>query len=336
MRQSGSSQDSKQKNNMDDNMNKYWSALKEEDHSDSFYKTELWLKNSSGYIPKPKNKFGLMKNYILTHKVKFALVIMTALLLAACNMPVTQNETLGHVIRWTVDTPEAIEKVKALPWVDQNNLSVSEWTTDDGKVLTSYNLVLTNSTQDQVMAYSKELEAIQGIVTVNILPLTEEVERPLYSMMLDNVFKIDINAKNMTDAELSAEVERQLKEGGINVETVDFKRDENNHRLIDIRMSPGENNNKGFQLNINDGDQKMKIEEMRKEGNQPIEEFDIKGKTDDQIRQMIKERFKDQNLQDSDIKITRDGEHVSVNINKSNKSSDQESNTRMNLKLETK
>ena len=336
MRQSGSSQDSKQKNNMDDNMNKYWSALKEEDHSDSFYKTELWLKNSSGYIPKTKNKFGLMKNYILTHKVKFALVIMTALLLAACNMPVTQNETLGHVIRWTVDTPEAIEKVKTLPWVDQNNLSVSEWTTDDGKVLTSYNLVLTNSTQDQVMAYSKELEAIQGIVTVNILPLTEEVERPLYSMMLDNVFKIDINAKNMTDAELSAEVERQLKEGGINVETVDFKRDENNHRLIDIRMSPGENNNKGFQLNINDGDQKMKIEEMRKEGNQPIEEFDIKGKTDDQIRQMIKERFKDQNLQDSDIKITRDGEHVSVNINKSNKSSDQESNTRMNLKLETK
>lgn len=336
MKQSISSQDSKQKNSIgEDNMERYWSALKEEDHSNSFYKTSVWLKNSSTSLSKPKTKIGLMKKYILTHKVKFALVIFTALLLAACNMPVTQNETVGHVLRWTVDSPEAVEKANSLPWVDKNNLSVNVNETDGSKI-TSYNLVLANSTLEDVQRYSKDLEAIPGVLEVQIMPLTEEVERPLYSKMLDDVFKIDINAKNMSDAELSAEVERQLKEGGIDVETINFRRDENNHRLIDIKMSDKGNNNKGFRLNINDGNQKMKIEEMRKEGNAPMEEFNIKGKSDDEIRQMIKERFKDNNLQDDDIKINRDGDKVSVDINKSNKNGNTESNTQMKMKLETK
>src|SRR5690606_1718377 len=109
---------------------------------------------------------------------------------------------------------------------------------------------------------SKELESIPGVVEVNIMPLTEEVERPLYSKVLDDLFKININAKNMSDQELSAEVERQLKEGGIEVQTVNFRRDENNRRLIDIKMSE-DGKPRSFQLNINDGDQKMRIEERR-------------------------------------------------------------------------
>ena len=334
-RQSGSLQDSKnnkQENMEDDRMNKYWTALKKEDHSDSFYKTEVWLKNSPASNSKPKNKFGIMIQYFLAHKVKFALVIFTALVLAACNMPVTQNETVGHVITWSVETTEAGDKTTSLPWVDKNSLSINENENGDSKII-SYNLILANSNMEQVQSYSRELEAIPGVLTVNLLPLTEEVERPLYSKMLDDVFKIDINAKNMSDQELSAEVERQLKEGGIEVQTINFRRDENNRRLIDIKMSedgkPG-----SFQLNINDGNQKMRIEERRKEGNVQTEGFDIKGKSDDEIRQMIKERFKDQNLQDGDIKIIRDGDQVSVDITQKN--TDANKKMEMKMKLESK
>jgi hypothetical protein len=334
-RRSESLQDSKSNkhaNNMEnDKMNKYWTALKKEDHSDSFYKTEMWLKNSSHSNSKPKNKTGIMIQYFLAHKVKFALVIFTALVLAACNMPVTQNETVGHVISWSVENQEAGDKTTSLPWVDKNSLSINENENADSKVI-SYNLVLSNSTLEQIQSYSKELGAIPGVMTVNIMPLTEEVERPLYSKMLDDVFKIDINAKNMTDQELSAEVERQLKEGGIDVQTINFRRDENNRRLIDIKMS--ENGQNGaFQLDINDGNQKMRIEERRKDGTEEME-FNIKGKSDEEIRQMVKDRFKDQNLQDDDIQITRTGDEVSMNIVQKNK--DGNKNTEMKMKLESK
>ncbi len=336
MKQSISSQDSKQKNKIsEDNMNIYWSALKDEDHSNSFYKTSVWLKNNSA-LSKPKTKMGIMKQYILTHKVKFSLIIFTALLLAACNMPVTQNESIGHILSWTVENPETVDKVSSLPWVDKNNLSVNVKESDNNEV-TSYNLVLANSSLEDVQMYSKDLESIPGIIEVRITPLTEEVERPLYSKMLDDVFKIDINARNMSDEELSAEVERQLKEGGIDVETINFKRDENNRRLIDIKMSE-DGNKKGFQLNINDGYQKMRIEEKYKKGNLPMEDFDIKGKNDNEIRQMVKERFKDKNLQDSDINISREGDKVTVDIDKSSSNGNEniQDNIKMKMKLETK
>lgn len=336
-RRSGSLQDSRsnrQTSMENDNTNKYWTALKTEDHTDSFYKTEVWLKNTSASKSKPKNKIGIMIQYFLTHKIKFALVIFTALLLAACNMPVTQNETVGHVLSWTVENPEAGDKTIALPWVDKNSLSTNV-NEDGNSKITSYNLVLTSATMEQVQSYSKELEAIPGVTMVNIMPLTEEVERPLYSKMLDDVFKIDINAKNMTDEELSAEVERQLKEGGIEVETINFKRDENNRRLFEIKMSENGKTG-GFQLNINDGNQKMRIEEHRKEGNVPMEEFNIKGKSDNEIRQMIKERFKDQNLKDSDIKIIRNGEQVSVDITGGSLDGNKNTEMKMKMKFESK
>lgn len=327
------SKNSKQANMEDEKMNTYWAALKKEDHSDSFYKTEVWLKNSSHSNSKSKNKIGIMIQYFLAHKVKFALIIFTALVLAACNMPVTQNETVGHVITWSVENQEAGDKSTSLPWVDKNSLSVNENENGDSKII-SYNLILGNSTMEQVQSYSKELEAIPGVLTVNLLPLTEEVERPLYSKMLDDVFKIDINAKNMTDEELSAEVERQLKEGGIDVQTINFRRDENNRRLIDIKMS--ENGKNGaFQLDINDGNQKMRIEERRKDGTEEVE-FNIKGKSDEEIRQMVKDKFKDQNLQDGDILITRTGEEVSVDIVQKSKDGNQNTEMKMKMKLQSK
>ncbi|HLT24097.1 MAG TPA: hypothetical protein VK004_03140, partial [Ignavibacteria bacterium] len=282
MKHSRSSQDSGQTNKMKD-INKYWNALKKDDQMNSFYKTETLLKNASGSTHTQKHKIGIMIKYILAHKAKIAVIFFTVLLLAACNMPVTQNETLGHVIRWTVDNPQAGNMSTSLGWVEKNNLSINESSKENNTSIISYNLVLTNASLEQVQAYSKELESIPGVVEVNIMPLTEEVERPLYSKVLDDLFKININAKNMSDQELSAEVERQLKEGGIEVQTVNFRRDENNRRLIDIKMSedgkPG-----SFQLNINDGDQKMRIEERRHTDDQPMQEFDIKGKSDDEIR----------------------------------------------------
>ena len=328
-------QSSKQENNngeKDANIN--WSALKDEDHSDSFFKTEIWLRNISGslHTKKPKSKVEIMKQYIISNKVKIAVVFIFALFVAACNLPVTQNETVGHIISWSVQDPKGMEKIESLPWVDKNSLSVNE-DESNGVVTTSYNLVLPNSTLEEVQAYSKELGAIPEVVSVNIMPLTEEVERPLYSKMLDDVFKIDINAKNMSDEELSAEVERQLRENGIEATTVNFRRDENNRRKIDITVSPDLKKDQGFQLNIDDGDQKMHIQEMRKFGDGKTEGFDFKGKSDQEIKDMIKERFKEQNLQDSDIIVKRDGEKTTVEIAKENSNGNKKQETNMKIEL---
>lgn len=332
MKHSRSSQDSGQTNREQENMKKYWDVLREEDHMDSFYKTEVRIKNASGSNLKQRYKFGTMIKYILNHKAKFAVILFSVILLAACNMPVTQNETLGHVLRWTVENPEAGAKTQSLQWVDKNNLSVNENSEGDAGIM-SYNLVMSNSSLEDVQRYSKELESIPGVMEVNIMPLTEEIERPLYSKVLDDLFKIDINAKNMSNEELSAEVERQLKEQGIHPTTVNFTKDENNRRRVEITLPENGMQNKGFQLNIDDGDQKMKIEERRHTSENPGQEFDIKGKTDEEIRQMVKNRFKDQNLHDNEIKILRDGDKISVEIVKDNKDGNKSSEMKMKLKL---
>jgi hypothetical protein len=331
MKHSRSSQDSGQINRGTENMDKYWNALKDDDHSESFYKTEVRLKNASGSNLKSRKKHGTMIQYILNHKAKFAVILFSVLLLAACNMPVTQNETLGHVISWTVENPDAGTKTAALPWVDKNNLSYNE-NMDGNTTISSYNLILSDASLEDVQRYSKDLEAIPGVLEVKIMPLTEEVERPLYSMLLDDLLKININAKNMSDAELSAEVERQLKEGGIDATTVNFSRDENNRRKIEVTTN-GERKNGGFQLNINDGNQKMHIEERTKTSPDGKPEFNFKGKTDQEIKQIVKDKFTNHNLSDNDMSIIRNNGEITVDINKKLESGKEGSEMKMKIKV---
>jgi hypothetical protein len=80
----------------------------------------------------------------------------------------------------------------------------------------------------------RQLQEIKDIVTIQIFPLNQTTERPLYAAALHSFFRVDVDATNMSDAEVNAELERQLKEAGIEAITVDFKKNAQGERMIEI------------------------------------------------------------------------------------------------------
>src|SRR6266511_6224759 len=82
----------------------YWSAVKNEDYGNTFPAVETWLNRVTDNKPKKERKFVSMKNYFAVNKKRLAYAfIVLALVVVACNMPVTQHETVGHMLTWTAD-----------------------------------------------------------------------------------------------------------------------------------------------------------------------------------------------------------------------------------------
>lgn len=298
----------------------YWSAIKNENHGESFPKVEAWLREISikkSY--KQERKFSTMRNYIMAHKMRLVYtVIALAVIIGACSMPVTQQETVGHMLTWTVPlNNDVAQKINALSWVDKSKLTVNE-NTNNGSTVVSYKLLLPNTTREQVDVYMKDLQSIKEIMTVNVFPLNEDVKRPLYSAALYNFFRINVDATKMSDKELEQELTKQMKEAGFDVPNVEFTTDENGKRMIKLKLEhsdgmvkkPGE-----FELNVNDGNNK----EVLKFSTKPIDKDKFKNMTDDQIRQYIKDQHKEIPLNDNDIQIERKDGNVMIKINKQDK-----------------
>jgi len=305
---------SKQKNSETEIPEHYWSALKSKDYSSSFPGAARWLRQRTNLNLKPERSFSSMKNYILTHKLKLVYaVIALAVIAGACNMPVTQNETVGHVLTWTVpvDNESAGPDIARLSWIDKTKLTVNE-NTNNGKTETLYTLMLPGSNIEQVEAYRKDIERIKGVSSIKVFPLNESVKRPLYSAALYKFFRVNIDATNMSDAELEQEVARQLREAGIENPNIQFQTDENGKRLVRINI-PEQNiksDPKDLELRIKDGGNEEVLKRVHK--NSFPEE--LKGKSDREIKDWVKQNNKEFDLKDSDIQIIRENGDVKIKV----------------------
>jgi hypothetical protein len=294
----------------------YRSVLKSEDYSSSFEQVETWLrnKNQENKFAQKERSLVKLKNYFFSHKIRIAYaVIFLAVVVAACNMPVVTHETMGHVLAWTIpaNNPTAASLVDGLSWVDKSKLTVNE-NTDNGKSEILYTLTLPGTTEDQIEVYRKDLERIKDVTSIKILPLNEDVKRPLYSAALNKFFRINIDATNISDAELQQEVTRQLKEAGIENPNIEFKTDENGMRTFKMKLPDEQMKNSpgNFEVRVHDGNKEdvMKVVHNRLDGAK------LKGKTDQEIREHVKQQNPDLNLQDNEIKITHEGDDVKVEV----------------------
>jgi hypothetical protein len=297
---------------------KYKSVLKDEDYSGSFNRVESWLRNKSVQNKNAKNKRSLVKikNYFFSHKIRMAYaVIFLALIVAACNMPVATHETVGHVIAWTI--PEgnsaAADQINKLEWINKANLTMNENDNNGNKEIL-YTLTLPGTTEEQVSAYKQDLERINDVTSIKILPLNEDVKRPLYSAALYKFFRININAKNMSDNELQQEITNKLREAGVNNPVVEIKTGENGKRLVNMKISCDQmiNSQNNVELRVDDGNNK----EVMKIIHNKLDEDKLNGMTDREIRDYVKKNNPDINLKDSDMKIIREGENIKVKVEK--------------------
>jgi hypothetical protein len=250
-----------------------------------------------------------MKNFILHNKLKLVYTVILLMVIAvACNMPVTQTESAGNMMIWTVpaENSDAISKIDKLHWLASAKVTKNE-STNNGKAEILYTAVLSNSSDEQVNSYRKELEAIGGITSLKITPLNYDVKRPLYSAALHNFFSVNIDATGMSDQDLEAEVQRQLKENGVDMK-VYFKTGPDGRRDMSIEKKQDNNDPKSYEIRIDDknGQEKIKLVEKKADPDK------FKGKSDEEIRKMIKEENPD--VKDSDIKIIREGDNVQVKV----------------------
>jgi hypothetical protein len=329
------------------NEDKYWQQLKSENYNKTFPKVETWVNNlnsENNYNFKSNkiqlNRIQIMKNFFALNKFKLVFsTLLLAVIFAACTVPVTQNEIIGNALNWKVskNSTEAINKISSLPWIDRSKLSVLEQTEGERTFL-DYNLVLEAKSDAEIKNYMRQLQDIKDIATVNIFPLNQTTKRPLYAAALHSFFRIDVDATNMSDAEVNAELERQLKEAGIETITVDFKKNAKGERMLEIHPTEGGlkamediTKDKDFELSVKDGNNKQFIKTRQKH-----EALNLEGKTDDEIKKVIIEDMKKNgtDIKLEDLKIERDAEgHVKVEFTKVNDSKDGKMQNKIELKI---
>lgn len=326
MTQSGSYQRSEQNaenTSADKKLKQHFGELKAENYSGSFEEVENWLyrkaieMNNEKIQVKEKKLIGL-KNFFFASKLRFAYAVIALLvLIGACNMPVTQTESAGQMITLTIakaDLAGFSEKLNGLTWIKNSQVRQNE-NVNNGEEQVLFTIVLPNTTEDQVKIYAKEVESIGNISTIRITPMDYDIKRPLYSAALDRFFSIKIDATGMSDEELQAEVERKLHEQGVDM-FIRFKTSpEGTREVIQMELHGNGNENqnsepKQYEINIDDKDGREKIKLMQK----TADPDHFKGKTDSEIRQMVREESGNKDLKDEQIKITRDGEKIQVKV----------------------
>jgi hypothetical protein len=298
-------------------MDKYWNKLKEDNYEDTFDKTSDWLINTEIKLkPQKERKNFSMMTFIKNNKYKFAFIILILAVFGACNYPVMQNDTVGYVVKWSIpaETSGVIASdLTALPWLKNTNL-ISEAKTTEGNNITEYSVILQNTDEKTVMSYKNDLEKIQGIKTIKILPVNESVTRPVYSAVLYSFFKIDIKSNDLSEEEVSRQINTQLKEAGIDGASVYYENTAGGIRRLMIKMPENQSSdgNKKIEVNIDNknGREVIKMKTMKDD------RADFKNMTDEEIRKYIKEKNREDNLQDREIKIERRNGKVMINVDK--------------------
>lgn len=327
MKHSISSQKSEQNGNLNNKEDKYpqedkslehhFNQVKQENYNNTFPEVENWLYRANIQLGSAnqlnERKLHRMKNFFFANKLRLVYTILAfAVLVAACNMPVTQTESAGNIITLTVpaDNTEFASKLNTLPWIKTAQVSANQNTNGDNSQIL-YTIILPNTTEEQVKNYGKEIEALGGVTTIRIKPMNYDIKRPLYSAALDNFFSIKIDATGKSDEEVQSEIQKQLDEQGVKMK-FEFKKGPDGKR--DIRITKDDNVPQSMELTIdeNNGNEKLKVFTKK------VDPDKFNGKTDKEIREMVRKDFGD-DLKDNEIIIERNGDKVQVKINKEKK-----------------
>lgn len=293
-----------------------FSEVKQEDYSSTFPEVENWLYKANISLANEKlkeKKLSRMKNFFFANKLRLVYTIIAFIaVVAACNMPVTQTESAGQVITLVVpkDNSGFEAKIYALPWMKDVQVTRNE-NVNDGNAQMLYRIVLPNATEEQVKAYSRELESLGDIQTIKITPMNYDVKRPLYSAALNNFFSINIDATGMSDEELQHELETKMKEQGIDMK-FQFKTGPNGRRdlMLDNSALDSIKEPRSFEVNIEGDNSREKVKILT----QKTDAKKFEGKTDSEIRDMVRKDVGNPGLTDDQIKITRENGEVKVKL----------------------
>jgi hypothetical protein len=292
-------------------MDKYWDKIRQEKYDGTFERTTKALLRNQTEPKRDSIRKKRMKSFILAHKYKIIIAIFLVLIVGACNYPVSQENTVGYAMSWTTkaENQKAVtESTKKLPWTNNTAMNINVKNVG-GNELAEFNIILQGIDEKTAMAYKTDLEKIKEINSVKILPLKESITRPVYAAALYSFFRVDISSKGKSEAEVKAEIEKQLKDNGFENSVVTFDNFEGKQRLMVKFPENGNMTGKNMEVRVN-GDGKEEVVKMKS-----LKGVIDKNMTDEEIkRKVIEDSGGD--LKPEDIKIIREGDKIKVEVNK--------------------
>ena len=247
----------------------------------------------------------------MAHKYKIIIAIFLALIVGACNYPVSQENTVGYAMSWTTkaENQKAVtESTKKLPWTNNTAMNINVKNVG-GNELAEFNIILQGIDEKTAMAYKTDLEKIKEINSVKILPLKESITRPVYAAALYSFFRVDISSKGKSEAEVKAEIEKQLRDNGFENSVVTFDNFEGKQRLMIKFPENADMSGKNMEVRVN-GDGKEEVVKMKS-----LKGVIDKNMTDEEIKRKVIEDSGGE-LKPEDIKIIREGDKIKVEVNK--------------------
>ena len=292
-------------------MDKYWDKIRQEKYEDTFERTtKALLRNQTSEPHMGLKRKTRMKSFILAHKYKIIIAIFLAFIVGACNYPVTQENIVGYAIAWTAKAENqkmVTESIKNISWTRNAAISISIKNVG-GNDLAEFNIVVQGIDENTAMTYRSDLEKIKEITSVKILPLKESITRPVYAVVLYSFFRVDISSKGKSEAEVKAEIEKQLKDNGFENSVVTFDNVGGKQRLMIKFPENADMNGKSMEVRVN-GDGKEEVIKMK-----TMKGVINKNMTDEEIKRKVIED--NEELKPEDIKIIRDGDKIKVEVNK--------------------
>lgn len=190
------------------NPSEHFNHLKNEDHSASFDQLPTLMNtreatSSNGWRP--------------IYKVA-ATFLITCLTFVACSLPVQQEEEIGYMIKGVSTTPVKVIKGKigangqADIGINPDQLSINnivhEEVGKDPQTLSEVIMVLPEANLELAKEKKQALNQLADFRSLEILPIEETVERPLYEAALN---KVDLLVdKSLSDVVVAARINEFL------------------------------------------------------------------------------------------------------------------------------
>ena len=289
------------------------SILKDHEHTDSFNQTSVWLRNNQS-----ENKKLTLKEFFNMKRSKliYACLIL-AVLFGACNMPVSQNETVGYMLKWKTDAnnTEALAKIKSLSWNSDGTLVTTREKTGSTDYIV-FSKLIQNADEKTINGYKNDLMKIGSIYSISANPINESVTSPLYKSVLKPFVNINADLTNKNFEEGKKEILDQLQAMGVDSKDVVLEKDPQGRLQFKMKMDmDNQSNMPDMNINIKDKGEVLKMETKHMT---PEEGVDVSKKSDDEIKRDILKNLQkdDPNAKIDDIKIERKDGNVIVKVDK--------------------
>lgn len=206
-------------------MDKLKKYLKEKEHDLSIEEAgdEVWLSIQKEMAPKESFLYRVITNFHSSFKkypfefripasLKWSIGILIPLFIFSCTYKINRTESVGTVIRFSLQPDNLIALQKLNTLQDKYEFSLTRLYNGANDYYLSY----LNSEGKGSEEVIKALHEIPAINSMQVTPVTANTRETIFSVLIFNTFKTHIDKNRISKADLKKTIQLQLSKSGFN------------------------------------------------------------------------------------------------------------------------